>query len=301
MNFKRISIEDQEVMTSYFEKRNILSCEYNFTTLMIWSIRYKIDYAVADDFMLIMEECNGEVYGLMPVCEEVHFEKALKALQAHFDSLGLPLKIYVADEVFANYVQKVCPDCYSVTTNRNEYDYLYDAHALRTLEGKKLRKKRNHINAFLREMDGRWLYRELHKADDDIIIAYFNEWYETKEIEDEMLDQELHGIKKLLEHIDELDYHVAGIFIDDQLKAFTIASLANNNQLGIIHVEKAEAEIRGLYPMITQQFLINTLKDVTLVNREDDIGDEGLRKSKLSYYPIDFAKKFTIIEIDKKV
>jgi len=299
MKFKKISIEDQELMTSYFERRNILSCEYSFITLMIWSIRYHIEYAVTDDFMLIMEEYNGHIYGLMPVCEEIHFEKALKALHAHFDSLGLPLKIYVADEIFATFVQQACTDCFEVTTNRDEYDYLYEAKALRTLLGKKLRKKRNHINAFLRDYEGRWVYRELHKADDKIILDYFNVWYENKDIDDIMLDQELQGIKILLKHVDELDYHAAGIFIDDELKAFTMGSLANNKQLGLIHIEKADTEIRGLYPMINQQFLINTFPHIELVNREDDVGDEGLRKSKLSYYPMDLAKKFTI-EVNSK-
>lgn len=299
MEFKEIEIDDQEIMTSYFEKRYINSCEYNFTTLMIWNERYEMAYSTTDDFMLIMEAYEGDVYGLMPVCSEENFEKGLKALQNHFDTIGKPLKIYVSDETFANYVQEVCSDCYKVTTNRDEYDYLYEADKLRNLSGKKLRKKRNHINAFLRDYEGRWTYRELGIDDEAVILEYFNEWYASKDVDDEMLDQELKGIKKVINHIDLLDVKMGGIFIDGDLKGFTIASFANEGEMGIIHVEKADASIRGLYPMLNQQFLQETLTEVKVVNREDDVGDPGLRKSKLSYYPMGFAKKYTIIEVER--
>ncbi|EPZ55659.1 hypothetical protein H477_3018 [[Clostridium] sordellii ATCC 9714] len=66
--------------------------------------------------------------------------------------------------------------------------------------------------------------------------------------------------------------------------------------MAVIHIEKANPEIRGLYPYINQQFLVNEFPDVELVNREEDLGLEGLRKAKLSYHPCKFVEKYTVTE-----
>ena len=84
---------------------------------------------------------------------------------------------------------------------------------------------------------------------------------------------------------------MAGVYIDGQLEAFTIGSLNVRENMAVIHIEKANPEIRGLYQFINQQFLINEFPEAELVNREDDVGMEGLRKAKMSYCPIGFAKK----------
>ncbi|RDC49395.1 DUF2156 domain-containing protein, partial [Acinetobacter sp. RIT592] len=88
---------------------------------------------------------------------------------------------------------------------------------------------------------------------------------------------------------------ISGIYIDSKLEAFSIGEMLNDN-MAVIHVEKANADIRGLYPYINQQFLLNEFSDVEFVNREEDLGIEGLRKAKLSYHPVKFAEKYTVIE-----
>ena len=94
-----------------------------------------------------------------------------------------------------------------------------------------------------------------------------------------------------------MDFKIGGIWIKDELEAFSIGSYSDTNEEQvIIHIEKANSSIRGLYPMICQQFLIHEFKNAVTVNREDDLGIEGLRKSKLSYQPIRLAKKYHIFE-----
>ena len=79
------------------------------------------------------------------------------------------------------------------------------------------------------------------------------------------------------------------------MEAFTIGENINEN-MAVIHIEKANPEIRGLYPYINQQFLVHEFKDVEFVNREEDLGIEGLRKAKLSYHPCKFVEKYTVME-----
>lgn len=296
MDFRPLSTTDQEVLKKYFNSRDILSCEYCYATLVLWNNRYNITYHTEENYVLFMEEYNGTVYAIMPVCDEAHFEEAFEALKEHFKSLELPVLIYVADEVFADFIKERYPDDYEITTNRDEYDYLYDANALRTLQGKKLRKKRNHVNGFLRDYEGRWEYKEIHTNEDKMICNFMYEWALKKGETDEMLEQELEGVCALLANLDKIDVIVGGIFIDDKLEALTLGSVVNNGKEVLVHIEKADPDVRGLYQMINQQFLINSVPDVEVVNREDDVGIEGLRKAKLSYYPTGFAKKYTIKE-----
>ena len=114
---------------------------------------------------------------------------------------------------------------------------------------------------------------------------------------DDSMDEELIGIKKIFSHYDILKdgIKVGGIFIDNKLEAFTIGELLNPN-MALIHIEKANPDIRGLYPFINQQFLVNEFSQVEFVNREEDLGIPGLRKAKLSYHPIRFVEKYTVKE-----
>lgn len=296
MEFKPIHVEDQEILADYFNRREILSCEYCFVTLFLWNNRFNVTYHMEEHYLLFMENYNGRIYTIMPVCEPQYFEEAFEALRAHFKALDLPFIMLVADEPFAKFVEERYPDEFDVRTNRDQYDYLYDANALRTLEGKQLRKKRNHVNGFLREYEGRWRYEEIRTDQEYLICDFMKTWYENKEESTEMLEDELQGVCTILENLEHLNVKVGGIFIDDKLEAFTIGSVSNQGKEALIHIEKADGEIRGLYQMINQQFLIHTFPDVEIVNREDDVGIEGLRKAKMSYYPMGFAKKFNIFE-----
>ena len=86
--------------------------------------------------------------------------------------------------------------------------------------------------------------------------------------------------------------------MDDALEAFSIGSYNAREKMAIIHIEKANPEMRGLYQLINQQFLIHAFPEAELVNREDDMGLPGLRQAKMSYAPIGFARKFRIRQLD---
>jgi hypothetical protein len=298
MELKPLTIEDQEVLTPYIDKRSIPNCEYCFATLYLWSKRYNIRYAKFEHYILLIEEFEGKTYAIMPLCEEIYFKEATETLIEYFHSLSLPVEILVTDKVYKNFIEENYKDQFEITTDRNQYDYLYDAEALRTLKGKKLSKKRNHLNSFKKEYEGRWRYEEIYSDKNREICEFVNGWADDKDEDAGMLADELIGVCKAIEQMEKLDVKVGAIYIDDELKAVTIGSLMNHNKEAVIHIEKADPEVRGLYQAINQEFLIHAYPDVELVNREDDLGLEGLRKSKLSYYPIDLIKKYNIIEKD---
>ena len=85
------------------------------------------------------------------------------------------------------------------------------------------------------------------------------------------------------------------MYVDNKLEAFTIGELINPN-MALVHIEKANPNIRGLYQYINQQFILNEFPEVEFVNREEDLGIPGLRKAKLSYHPVRFVEKYTVRE-----
>ena len=178
-------------------------------------------------------------------------------------------------------------------------DYLYSGEELRKLEGKKFVKKRNHLNGFKRTYEGRYEYRRLCCSDRHEVWQFMERWRQHKEEVGAMelsLDYEVAGIHDILKNCSSLYVRMAGVYIDGQLEAFTIGSLNVRENMAVIHIEKANPEIRGLYQFINQQFLINEFPEAELVNREDDVGMEGLRKAKMSYCPIGFARKYMVRE-----
>ena len=193
---------------------------------------------------------------------------------------------------------KNMPDKFKITEQVDLKDYLYDGNAMRTLSGKKLHKKKNHLNAFKREYEGRYEYRRLCCSDRGDVWKFLDRWREEKGEEvEEHLDYEVRGIHEILKNCSLLNVRMSGVYIDGHLEAFTIGSYNPLEQMAVIHIEKANPEIRGLYQFINQQFLIEEFPEAVLINREDDLGLEGLRKAKLSYNPIDYARKYQVEQI----
>lgn len=242
-----------------------------------------------------MEE-NGVKHSAMPMCKEEDLPHYFNEIVEYFNKvLKIPFKIYLADEEAVDYLKLRESEDFTVTEQEDLKDYLYDGEALRRLSGKKLHKKKNHLNAFLKEYEGRYEYRRLCCSDRGDVWTFLDKWREQKgdDVEDH-LDYEVAGIHEILKNCSFLNVRMSGVYIDGQLEAFTIGSYNPLEDMAIIHIEKANPEIRGLYQFINQQFLIHEFPDVKLVNREDDLGQEGLRRAKMSYNPCGFARKYLI-------
>ena len=84
------------------------------------------------------------------------------------------------------------------------------------------------------------------------------------------------------------------IKIDNKIAAFTLGEQINSNSV-VIHIEKANTFYEGIYQAINQQFLCNEWNEMEFVNREEDLGIEGLRRAKMTYNPIRFVEKFEAV------
>lgn len=294
--FKDIEIDCKDILDKYFDLVDYEACEYCFTTLYMWKDLYNTKYYVEDDFAIVAGEYENKGFIILPLAKKENMNKAFDFIIKNFEKQHKQIHLKAINKEVVEYLQSVYGDRFEYIEERNNFDYIYDGESLRTLAGRKNQKKRNHLNSFVKEYGDRVEYKKLEEADFDECINLLKEWSKDKE-ESIELDSEFKAIKRIFKNYEKLKdtLKISGIYIDSKLEAFSIGEMLNDN-MAVIHVEKANADIRGLYPYINQQFLLNEFSDVEFVNREEDLGIEGLRKAKLSYHPVKFAEKYTVIE-----
>ncbi|MCE9677031.1 DUF2156 domain-containing protein [Paraclostridium bifermentans] len=296
MLFKDIEIDCKNILDKYFDLVDYEACEYCFTTLYMWKDLYNTKYYVEDDFAIVAGEYENKGFIILPLAKKENMNKAFDFIIKNFEKQHKQIHLKAINKEVVEYLQSVYGDRFEYIEERNNFDYIYDGESLRTLAGRKNQKKRNHLNSFVKEYGDRVEYKKLEEADFDECINLLKEWSKDKD-ESIELDSEFKAIKRIFKNYEKLKdtLKISGIYIDSKLEAFSIGEMLNDN-MAVIHVEKANADIRGLYPYINQQFLLNEFSDVEFVNREEDLGIEGLRKAKLSYHPVKFAEKYTVIE-----
>lgn len=302
--FKPVKAEDMRHYAKFYGLRDNKTCDSVGLESFLWKDYHNVRAAIVKKeeeeigLLWLMGE-EHRPFSAMPLCKEEDLEYCFELMVQYFNQiLHKPYKIHLADEagVLALNLPK---SRFLVRENEDAKDYLYDGQAMRTLAGRKLHKKKNHYNNFIKNYMGHYEYKTLDCSYRDEIFQFLADWRFNKGEEVEHhLDPEVAGIHAILHNCKSLDIKMAGVFIHNVLEAFTIGSLNKRENMAIIHIEKANPKIPGLYQFINREFLNHEFSEVTLVNREDDLGIEGLRKAKESYYPVDYARKYYIEQID---
>lgn len=299
LEFKKIEVNSIQEMLPFYAMRYNMTCDSVFLESYVWKDYYNVRYAIWENKALLwLMENEGRCFSAMPLCREEDLPGAFAAIEEYFnEELGYPLVINLADEYAVKYLN-LPEDKYLVEEQVDSRDYLYNGDAMRSLAGKKLHKKKNRVNAFKREYEGRYEYRRLCCSDSHDVWVFLDRWRQQKGEEvEEHLDYEVKGIHDILKNCSEFSIHMGGVYIDGQMEAFTIGSYNPVEHMAVIHIEKANPEINGLYQFINQQFLIEEFPEAEWVNREDDMGLEGLRKAKMTYYPADYARKYLVEQL----
>lgn len=279
LEFKPVELDDKEIIEKYYKRENHFLCEYCFTDIFIWGKHYNTQYAVCDGFLYLKSDGEDCCYYTVPEGDG-DFEKAMDSILEYANEKGgswLFVSIYPEKK---EKLEKYYPDKFEFEENRDNADYVYLAEKLASLSGKKLHKKKNHVNRFYKEYEGRWSYEPLN--DDNIreFFSYQLDWCEN----DSAFLGELCAASIALKNYKALGI-VGGILrVDGNIVAVTLGSKSFDDTM-IVHIEKADYNINGAYQVINQQFVLNHCQDVKYVDREEDLGIEGLRKAKESYYP----------------
>lgn len=299
--FEKLTADCSEIIERYAHMRPIYTSEGQFMNQYIWTDFYNTEFAYTDKYLFFKMNINNEIATMMPYCKVEDIETAFFEIKDYFNNvLNLPLKMYIVDELFLNTLKNSerFLNEFDIKEERDCFDYMYDAEKLRTLSGKSYHKKKNHLNAFLKAYDGRYEYKTLHCCDTKEISDFHKEWLRERNVSERLdtITSEETGVFRVFDHCPLLPCKMGGVYIDGKLAAYSIGSYNPELKCAFIHIEKGSVDVRGIYNYINQQFLVHEFPEAELVNREDDLGEEGLRKSKLSYRPIRLEEKFTLIQ-----
>ena len=301
LEFREPSFEVAAKLSEIYSLRENRTCDSTVLDTYIWKDYYNARIYMEDEAALILMKDKNGYFAAMPYCRREELSGYFKMLKEYFNEvLHAPLKIHLADEDALNVLGLFDDPDFEVTELSDLKDYLYSAEDLRTLPGKKFQKKRNLINKFMKEYEGRWNYQTMCCTDEYFLELFMNRWVEERlkdgiESRDTLL-REKEGVLNILRNCDKITFRVGGIFIDDVLEAFTIGSYNPKEQMIVVSTEKGNSDIPGIYQVINQQYLLNSYEDAKLVNREDDMGIEGLRQAKESYNPIGYARKYRVVQ-----
>lgn len=304
--FHKPVFEEAAELSRIYALRDNKTCDSTVLDTYIWKDLYDTKVYLEQEAALILMKDEKGYFAAMPYCSAEDLPKYFKLLRSYFnEELKAPLRIDLADEDAMNALGLIDNPDFVIEEETDYKDYLYDAQELRTLAGKKFQKKRNLVNKFMKEYEGRWEYKTLCCMDEYFLEKFMEKWVEIRLSEGvdskDTLIIEKDGVIDILRNCDKVTFRVGGLFIDEMLEAFTIGSYNSREQMAVISIEKANSEIPGIYQVINQQFLLNSYEDARIVNREDDMGLEGLRHAKESYNPIGYARKYRIIEINRRL
>lgn len=293
--FTPLTLQDKPLFDRYLVPFRTRASELSFTNLYMWRRKYDFHFGIFGDFLWVMNITpTGKWYLSPPIGDYSGDVKgSVDALRSWLDSRGRPLIIKKAEKAVMTFLQGLYPETLTAAEMRDEFDYLYEFEGLRSLKGNSYHKKRNHVNKFLKTYPD-WAYESLDSDRLPEVRDCLERWCRQHGCAaDAGLTHERQAILDALEHMAELDFNGGLIRIAGTVEAFTLAERLNPDTT-VIHIEKADFAVEGLYAAMNQLYLEHCPAPTLFVNREQDMGLEGLRKAKESYQPVGFVEKYTL-------
>ncbi len=285
MNFRPIEAKDKEIYEAHYRAASRMASDASFTTPFVWSKSFGTSIFYENDVLCLMGvNPKGTPYFMMPVGagDKVSF---LQKLAAYAKEAAIPFSIHWILEAELPLIGEAFGETYPIVSSRNSAEYIYHTESLLTLSGKKLHAKRNHVNGF----KAAYTYETASITEDNLAQA---EAFVLARCNSE---EEYVAMQKLFANYFFLGLSGMLLYADGTLAAVTAGEKITEDT-ALIHLEKADTSFKGAYPAVNQLFISQYFADTTFINREEDMGIEGLRRAKLSYAPAFLLEKFTLKE-----
>jgi len=290
--FKPIEIADRELLHNFFRSYQPETSELTFTNIFIWRRHYQIQWSIYRDFLIIASNAaQGECFALPPLGPGPRVEVVRRVLRWMRDEKGIQDPgIERADQRLAEELEP--GNEFVITPAREHFDYLYRTESLIKLSGNKYHAKKNHLNKFRKTR--RFSYAPVTREKIQACLEVAELWCRDRRCQEDLdLMDEANAVREILENFEPLKIAGGMILIEGKVEAFALGEMLNQ-ETAVVHIEKANPEIPQLFVAINQQFCEHQWADLPWINREQDLGDEGLRQAKLSYRPERLIQKFRI-------
>lgn len=302
IDFQTPRLSDKPWVDELLRQADYRGCEYNFTNLFAWSGAYDQKIARVDDF-LVTHLCGKLGCSYIYPAGRGDVAPVIQTMEADAAARGQQFRMVCLTTRQMEEMDRLFPGQFRYEPDRDGFDYLYDIDKLADLGGKKLHAKRNHINRFV-ENNPTWTYEEITQDTLPECMRMDREWYRRAMIregleEEPDLGDEGRALRLAMEHYHDLGLEGGLIRVYGEVVAFTMGDPLSSDAFDV-HFEKAYGELQGAYAMINREFarqVRTRYPQVKYLNREDDMGVEGLRKAKESYYPDLMVEKYVAEKI----
>lgn len=301
-NAKKITLYDKQLFDEYFQKYPPQNSEFTFTNLFMWRNYYNFLFLEYKEHLLLFSydylkkrrepihpDSTDNLYFFQPIGP--HPDQIILEVFKQFDNVEIHR---VSDEICSNLNnnKKFIDLKLAFVEDINNWDYVHDREEILNLAGNKYRQNRRWLQKFLNSYNYEFqiLTQQLIGKCKELQL----EWCEVRACtEDESLEAEQEAIYEALDNFTALGFSGGILCVDEKCAAYTFGEMLNEDTL-VIHIEKAHLEFEGAYQAINNLFLKNCCDEAKYVNREQDLGIEGLRRAKESYKPIRMVKKSII-------
>lgn len=289
LKFKIPEISDKPAADAILFRPGIRSCDYCFGNLFIWRKYYGTQIAFDGGFLFVRAKMNGRVTYLFPAGDgdfkaaaESVFEDARNyGVEPGFSGLTPPMK---------EQLETLFPGMFEFRPVRANFDYIYRADDLIRLSGKKYHSKRNHVARF--KNSGAWDYEDITAENIGVCRTMNDEWCRRNGCgQDAEKKAEYCAVSQAFDNFAALGFKGGLLRLEGSAVAFTMGEKIGPDTFAV-HIEKAFSDAEGAYQAVNQEFAARRAADCAYINREDDVGMEGLRKAKLSYYPALLLEKY---------
>ncbi len=282
MEFYPVRAEDKETIDQYFKKEDSRHCDMSFASVYLWQIYYPATFTIYDDSLIFKGSGERPSFSFPIGSKDPH--DAMEAILDYCKQEGIKPAFHCLTRAQETYLEEHYPGMFAIEFDRDDAEYIYECEKLIGLRGKKYHGKKNHINKFKKSHE--WSYEDIDDNNLDECIKMLYDWKKINEDpSDDEKDAEVCACKNALINMKMLGLMGGLIRAEGKVVAFTLAEKINSDTL-VIHFEKAYSDVQGAYAIINQEFLIHHAEDIMYVNREEDMGEPGLRKAKESYHPV---------------
>lgn len=286
LTWKDITFEEKETFERFYQYKTSRGCELSFSNNYLWVAHYGTKWNVIEDCLVFYNPHRDSVS--MPIGERIY--DALEVLLKYYEEKGKPFLMHLVTAEQFEMLEKQYPGKFAIEYQRDVADYIYEAESLGTLAGKKLHAKRNHINRFI-ENYPEWCYEEITDGNLEECLDMAQKWREQNKCdEDKEKSAEFCVTLRALKERERIGLTGGAIRTRDGIVAFSLGTPLTDDTF-VVHIEKAFAGVQGAYPMINREFVLHAADGYRYINREEDMGEEGLRKAKMSYNPAILLEK----------
>ena len=289
--FQSLDIQNKAAYDAYLMHCGARGCEYNFANLYLWGRQRAAFY---EDSLVFFSQFNRKSVYLFPLTHG-DLKPALEAIIHDAHTRDIPCRLTGLTQSDCDRLEQLFPGRFRFHVDRNGFDYVYAIEELAELKGRKFQRKRNHLNRFRQNHVG-YTVEPITEENTAEVVQLLDRWYADRLLADPLADfiMEQKAIYKALRHREELGIEGIVLRHNGQLLAMTMGSPLSANTFDV-QFEKALDFADGAYPAINWEFaryLQAKYPTLQWLNREDDLGLEGLRKAKLAYCPDHMIEKW---------